>query len=211
MNHRLKALAVAGAIIAAVSSAPVSVAAQSSFDFTIIGGISAPVADLSDGWDVGPNLGAAASFWLNDNFAVRVDGSVDLLSGKDISPNRTVPDLTLYHIGGGLEYSVTDRATSNLNVNLNAGLGLTRMQSDNIGASSLSADFGENYFHLNGGAEVGYRISDQVHLGIQGQAYITLADDADTTFFQDFIPGLGITNFSSAITLPITATIRIML
>jgi Outer membrane protein beta-barrel domain len=210
MNHRLKALAVAGTIAAAMSTVPATAAAQSDFDFNISGGISVPVSDMADGWDVGTNLGISASFWLNDNFAIRLDGSADLLPGVETAPNNSVPDLEMFHIGGGLEYSVTDRTTSNLNINLNAGGGLTRMQSDNIGPSSLSPSFGEQYLHFNGGAEVGYRISDEVHIGVQGQAIFTVTDEDDTGFFREFNPATALTSFSSAVTIPITATIRIM-
>lgn len=213
MKHRLKLLAGAAVIAAAVATVPTATAAQassaaSSFDFTIQSGLSAPVSDLSDGWDTGANLGVAASFWLNDRFAVRLDGSVDLLDGKSTSPNNAVPDLNLFHLGAGLEYSVTDRATSNLRVNLNVGAGITRMQSDHVGPSSLSPTFGENYLHVNGGVEVAYRITDQVHLGVLSQAYITLADEDDTGFFRDFNPSTDLTTFSSAVTIPITVTLR---
>jgi len=218
MIDRLKTLAVAGAVVAAMSIVlPAGASAQSDTDIDVRAGYTVPLGDMADGWDDGGNIGVAASFWLNDNFAVRLDGAVDLLTGAGVGDetgpedtfNDVVPDATLFYLSGGVEFSLTDRAESDLSVLVNAGGGYTRFDSDDVSEATVSPSFGENYFHAKGGAQVGYKIADQVDVGLMLQLYATFADEADTQFFPEFRPAEGLEAFSTALTLPISATIRI--
>jgi len=218
MIDRLKTLAVAGAVVAAMSTVPASAAAQSDLDVSLRGGYTLPMADLADGWDNGINIGAAFSFWLQDNLAIRLDGAVDALtgtgvgtaSGADDSFNDFVPDMNMFYASGGIEFALTDRAESDLAFLVNVGGGMTWMKSDGVGGGGVqSPSFEESYFHAKGGAEVGYMLSEQVDIGLQAQVYATFADEADTGFFADFRPTDGLSAFSTSITLPISATVRI--
>ncbi len=47
------------------------------------------------------------SFPLNNRLSVRIDGDVDLLTGRDASDTGPEgPDINLYHYGAGLEYAL---------------------------------------------------------------------------------------------------------
>ena len=218
MIDRLKTLAVAGAVVAAMSTVPASAAAQSDLDVSLSGGYTLPLGDIADGWDNGINLGAAFSFWLQDNLAIRVDGSLDALKGTGVGEragtdntfNDFVPDVDLYYASGGIEFSLTDRAESDLAFLVNVGGGMTWFKSSGISGGGIqSPSFDESYFHAKGGAEVGYMLADQVDIGLQAQVYATFADEADTGFFSEFRPAEGLSAFSTTITMPISAVIRI--
>ncbi|MGH7540408.1 MAG: hypothetical protein ACRELC_05370, partial [Gemmatimonadota bacterium] len=49
------------------------------WSFEGAGGIALPVGDLGDVADPGPTFGVAVSYFLNPRFALRIEGSLDLL------------------------------------------------------------------------------------------------------------------------------------
>lgn len=202
--------AIFAAAITAIVAVPGTVAAQSDFDFVISGGIAVPLSDMADAWDVGPNFTFIGDYWFKDRLAFRVEVGADLLSGDDI-PGKSggVPDMEIYRFGAGLAYSLTDRASSKLSVLINGGGGLSLFNTDPLGSSSSTEDLTEVYFHINGGAEVGYKVSDRVTLGIQGQFVVAFTDEDDIAFLNAALPGSGPEDFDTALTLPITAVIRI--
>lgn len=198
------------AAITAIVAVPGTVAAQSDFDFVISGGIAAPLSDVADAWEVGVNFTFIGDYWFKDRLAFRVEVGADLLTGEDI-PGKSggLPDLEIYRFGAGLAYSLTDRASSKLNVLINGGGGLSLFDTEALGSSSTTDDLTEVYFHLNGGAEVGYKVSDRITLGLQAQFVVAFTDEDDIAFLNNALPGAGPDEFDTALTLPITAVIRI--
>ena len=124
MISRAKAftmLTVADALVAL----PSATQAQSPWDLTFGSALAVPKGDLNFGWDPGVNFTGAATYWFQDRLGFRVETSVDFLSGLDASTTSgfptALPDLALWHFGGGLEYSVTDRDSDGVSVIVNGG------------------------------------------------------------------------------------------
>lgn len=198
-------------VAAALVALPSATQAQSTWDLTFGSALAVPTSDLADGWDLGVNFTAAGTYWFQDRLGFRLETSVDFLSGDDGNSSASfptaVPDVNLWHFGGGLEYSVTDRDSDGISVIVNGGGGLTYMKSDefSIAGSLVAADtFSETYGHLNGGLSFGYPLSDDLTIAVNGSLYVTFADEVDTN-----IPAFsGVDPFDTAITFPVGITLR---
>lgn len=196
-------LTVAGALVVL----PASTQAQSTWDLTFGTGISNPVSDLNDNWDIGVNVNVGGTYWFQDRLGFRLETALDVLSGDEFDSTLEFPDLNLWHFGGGLEYAVTDRASDALSVIVNGGGGLTWIDGDatTIAAGNLnqSTSFSEVYGHLNGGLSVGWPLSDNLTIAVNGSIYVAFADEADTGTIAP-----GISPFDSAVTFPVGLTLR---
>ncbi len=201
-------LAVASALVVL----PASTQAQSTWDLTFGAGIANPVSDLNDSWGIGANVNVAGTYWFQDRLGFRLETSVDVLSGDNFDSTLDLPDLNLWHFGGGLEYSVTDRASDALSVIVNGGGGLTWMDGDatkiatTTGNLNQSTSFSEVYGHLNGGLSVGWPLSDNITIAVNGSVYVAFADKTDTATIAQ-----GISPFDSAVTFPVGLTLRLHL
>ncbi|MFQ5530924.1 MAG: outer membrane beta-barrel protein [Gemmatimonadota bacterium] len=184
--------------------------AQESVSVEARGGIAIPTSDLSDIADEGPSFGVGVSFPLNDRLAVRVDGDVDILSGKDASgPGSEGPDLNLYHYGAGLEYALVQPGGSRWGLDVNVGAGATTFDSDEFDVMGTPVDFSETYFTANGGLTLGYQVSPSVNVFVGGQAFVMFADEADTAVFAAISPEVDPAGFDTAVTIPVTAGVEI--
>ncbi|RMH20950.1 MAG: hypothetical protein D6701_03105 [Gemmatimonadetes bacterium] len=206
MINRLKTFAVAAAV-GALLIVPSGARAQVDFDLSLAGGTALPVGDLADGWKVGGNISVGGSFWISDNFAVRPEFVLDILSGDKVGQADQMPDLNLWHLGVVGELALTERGADGLSFTINGGGGYTWMDSDKLSGNAGSPDFSEWYWHLKGGAEVGWNAGGGVHVGVNASVIATFADDTDTAFFQTANPAF--VPFSTAVSLPITGFIRI--
>ena len=204
MIERLKTLAV----VAALATVPAQAAAQSDFDLSLEGAITLPMGDLADGWDYSGNIGAKGTFWIQEKLGIDVFGAVDMLKGMDVSPNDAYPDLNLFHAGAGVAFAVTER-TEDFAVVVGVGGGYTQMKSDGLGGSAQAIDFSEGYYHGRAGADFTYALGSNLSVGFGADIVFTMADEDDTRFFPDFRPGGNLSAFSSGMTIPLTAIVKI--
>lgn len=190
---------------AALVALPVDTQAQSTWDLTFATGIANPVSDLSGEWDGGLNLGVAGTYWFQDQLGFRLETNVDILPDNGATFGIPLPNLNLWHFGGGLEYSVTDRASDAPSVIVNGGGGLTLMDSDDFTSfpTFVTTDgLSEVYGHLNGGLSVGWPLSDNITIAVNGSIYVVFADEDDIARIPDVTP------FDSAVTFPVGVTFR---
>lgn len=184
-----------------------SALAQGRWSFDGRGGIAVPVGDLSDVADVGPTFGVGIGYWFNDRVAVRVDGDLDLLSGKDSEGTGPAgPDMNLWHYNAGVEVDLV-RPTSPWDFTLNVAGGLSTLDVDEFDVGGTPTDLSETYFTGNGGVQVGYDVSPNVNVFARGQWYLVFSDEDDTLPLAQII---GETDgFDTLNSLPITVGVRI--
>lgn len=189
-----------------------SAEAQQGVSIEARGGIAIPTSDLSDLADEGPSFGVGISFPLNNRLSVRIDGDVDLLSGKDASGTGPEgPDINLYHYGAGLEYALVQPGASRWGIDINVGAGATTFDADDFDVMGTMVDFSETYFTVNSGLTVGYQVSPSISAFIGGQAFIMFADEDDTAIFSAINSELDPAGFDNVVTIPLTAGIKIAL
>lgn len=194
----------ATAIVAALAFASPALA-QGQWSFDGRGGVAVPVGDLSDVADAGPTFGVGIGYWFSDRVAVRVDGDLDLLSGKDSEgTGPALPDMNLWHYNAGVEVNVVE-PSSPWDFTLNIGGGLSTLDVD--GDEGTPTDLSETYFTGNGGLLVGYDVSPNVNIFARGQWYLVFSDEEDTAPLADLIGETG--GFDTLNSLPITVGVRI--
>ncbi len=185
---------------------PLDAHAQQRFSLEGRGGIAVPASDLADLEDVGANVGVGLAYNLSPRLALRLDASVDLLSGDDSQgPGPAVPDMNVYHYNLGLGYALLNPKTTNWTLDTNVGAGGSTIDLDEFTVSGVPVDFSETYFSLNGGLKLGYNLSPSVNLFIGSQAYLMFTDEQDTALLSVLSPELDPAGFDTAWTFPVTA------
>lgn len=198
------------AALIALAWLPSGATAQSKWAFEAQGGVGIPVSDLADLTDPGVTFGVGVAYWLSSRLAIRVDGDVEILNGKDSSgPGSEGPDINLFHYNGGLQLALTPPDASAWSIRLNAGAGATTFDSDEFSASGSTVDFSETYFTVNGGLAIGYDVSQNVSIFLDGQWYLAFTDEEDTAIFAEINPEIDAMGFDTASSVPLTLGIRI--
>jgi len=218
-HERLAATTVFGALLAATFALPGAARAQQAGKWTVDarGGIAVPASDLSDLENVGGNAAVGVAYWVHPRIALRVDGSVDLLSGKDSSDQGVlvaqVPDMTLWHYVGGLEFRLTPPEATRWDVTVNLEAGATTMDTDDDPIFTTGPgggpDFTQTYFSGNGGLRAGYWVTPRVNVFVSGQAHLIATDEQDTRVFSAFSSDVDPSGFSSGWTFPVQAGVKV--
>lgn len=207
MRYGKYALSLAVAALLAWSAG--DAAAQERWTFDGRGGVGIPTGDLEELTDVGASLGLGIAYWLSPRVAFRVDGDVDNLSGSA----ATDPDFRLWHFNGGFEFRLTEPTRSPWNISVNVGGGGTTIDTDDftlVGPEgAVTGGFTQTYPALNGGLKIGYGISRNVDIFVNGGFNVTFTDDDDTIVFSQINPAVDPDGFSTAVVIPITAGFRI--
>jgi hypothetical protein len=178
--------------------------------FSVQGGASIPAKHLADMSEPGAKVGADLSFWVSDQMALSVDGSLDMLPATDEGPvpATALPDLKLWHYGLGAKLDLVAADANPWSVVLKGGAGATTMDTDELAvAPTPEADFTETYLRVNGGLDIGYQASDNVKIAVGGGSYITFVDEEDMALFATMNPQVD--PFDIAYTFPITAEVQI--
>lgn len=190
--------------------APATAGAQQggSVSFQAQGGVAVPVSDLADVTDPGATFGAGVAYWIGPRVAIRADGDVSLLTGKDSEGTGPEgPDVNLFHYNGGLQLRLTDPELSRFHFLVNLGAGATTFDADEPEGGGQAADFTETYFAANGGLGVGLDLTSAVSLFLDGQWYLVFTDEEETAVFGDFTEdGEG---FDTGSVVPVTLGLRI--
>jgi hypothetical protein len=181
------------------------------------GGIAVPASDLHEIYDIGPSFGVGAAYYPIRWVGIRVDGDVDILSGKDaadVSGGAQAPDIRLWHYNAGLEVTplLASSTPTRWTIVANVGVGATTIDTDDFPASATGladeSSFNETYFSANGGLKVGYDVTPQLNVFVGGQAYLIATDEQDTRSFAQFDSQVDPNGFSTAWTFPIYGGVR---
>lgn len=206
-------------LLAAVIAHPRTASAQQTGSWSVDarGGLAIPAGDLSEFEDLGGNAEIGVAYWVHPRLALRVDGGVDILSGKDASDTGIlvpqVPDMTLFHYVGGVEFRVTPPEGTRWDVTVNVEAGATTIDTDDDPAFTTgpgsNADFTKTYFTGNGGLRIGYQVSPRFAVFAGGQAYLIAADEQETQVFTAFSSDVDPSGFSTAWTFPVQVGARV--
>lgn len=189
------------------------------------GGISLPLGDLGDVADPGPSVGAGWAYFLNPNFALRLDGNLDFWGGRDAGEQSSdaaspSPDILRFSYFGGFEAHLTDPTADGAQFALNLGAGGVTFNSDEFVVENFDATipgpsqgattrgtFSDTYFALQGGARLGINLSEVVALFLSGQAHWMFLDEEDSAPLAAFYAGAD--PFDSGFAIPIQGGLRI--
>lgn len=186
------------------------------YHLDIRGGLAFPADELKDLYDTGATFGLGVHYRLDDRWTFRVDGDIELYARNNLaSPtDRDVPqspELRLWHYNAGLEYRLYSDADDRWSVHVNAGAGATTVDTEEFSTGSSSGtsfagQVDQTYFSLNGGLHIDIPVSDNVSIGLGGQAYFTAFDEEDSA------PLAALSNevepFDVMWTFPISASLR---
>lgn len=190
--------------------------AQGGFALEGQGGVGIPVGALEDLVRPGPTLGLGLAYWFHPQVAIRIDGDAELLRGRDLVGAATPrgPDIDIFHYGAGLQFEFTNPWTSRWEVTVNAGGGGTTLDSEEFlldvdpEGEPLLEDFRATYFHLYGGIGIGVELTRHLHLFLDGQWYLVMADEEETSVLTQASPDLE-EGFDTASSIPLTLGIRL--
>ena len=202
-----------------------------SFDF--YGGVAIPTSDLSDISEAGPTFGVGANYYVSNRVGLRLEGNLDLLGGNDddllvatplVNGDSGGPDITLFHLNGGVEFDLVDRTNRKVNFTLFVLGGAVFVNSDKFslpgGVSStfpnglVVGDWQDAYPELRAGFRLGFQLGDCTpgragvcaDLFINGGANLMFGDEEDT---EPISALFGIEAFDNFYSFPIQVGIRI--
>lgn len=181
------------------------------WSFDARGGVAIPAGDLSEVADAGPTIGAGFAYFLNPRFALRLDGNVDLMKGKD-EGGADAPDLRAWNYTGGVEIHVTEPSERGLSFLFDLGAGGVTFDSDRFagelgtGQQFTNARFRNTYFALKGGARLGVNVSEVANLFLSGGVRLLFASEDGSQLLAAFY---GVEPFSTVFTIPVEGGLRI--
>jgi hypothetical protein len=228
----LRSLLMATVVMVAIPSAAEAQAYSSrlwSFDF--FGGVAIPTSSLSDVSSTGPSFGVGGNYYVSNRVGLRLEGSLDLLGGKDddlaipsplVNGESGAPSLRLYHLNGGLEFDLVDRTGGKVNFTLFALGGMVFVNSDKFRSppspsapdGTVNASWQDAYPELRAGFRLGFQLGDCTpgrarvcgDFFINGGAHLMFGNEDDT----EFIAALyNTSSFSTFYDFPIHIGFRI--
>lgn len=183
------------------------------------GGIGLPVGDLGDAADPGPAFNVGVNFGVAERVSVRLEGGAELYPGavdleEEFQEGINPLSIDLIHLHGGLRYHAVRQADGWF-VDLGAGAGVTNLHiprvDAGVGNTTVILEVSELYLSANGGGTVGYQISEDVSVFLDGQAYLTFGEEEDTEDLVTILNAAGadVSAFSTSVSLPVTAGVRL--
>lgn len=147
-------------------------------------GLAIPMAEMADGWRVGPSFGLGVVGRVSEKVGLRADGDLGLNGGASLANGNRMPDLTQFRFTGGVELHFTDPDLEDWYTVVGAGAGGASVSTDvfPVAGGGLS-DFGETYFTAYGALRVGYRVTPSVAVSLRSRLYLTAMDRQDTQNF----------------------------
>jgi len=178
----LRSLLMATVVMVAIPSAANAQAYSSRiWSFDLFGGVAIPTSSLGDISKAGPSFGVGADYYVGNRVGLRLEGSLDILGGNDDNvigvptPSGAQgldipPDVRLYHLNGGLEFDLVNRANRKVNFTLFALGGVVFVNSQKFslpaGASSkfpnglVLGDWQDAYPEVRAGFRLGFQLGD---------------------------------------------------
>lgn len=174
--------AVVAAIGLAVAGSTQARAQGSGFDAGV--GISVPMAELADTWQVGPSFGLGLAAAVSDQVRLRVDGDMARNAGSTFANGRSAPDLTGFRYTGGVELRFTRERVPDWYTVVGVGAGGVSFSTDRFPLpDDETGDFDASYFTAYGALRVGYRVSSHVGFSLRSRLYLNAMDEADSQVF----------------------------
>ena len=186
------------------SGSALALSAQSSLALAARGGVAIPVGDLDEVGETGGGFGVGLAWRVADRIALRLDGDLEILS-EDLVGSTVMPRTFLWHYHAGLELDVTDPETASWLVRVRGGAGGTTYDTQRFYLDG--DDFFDVYPSVSGGLSLGRRFTDNLEVGVQGQAFITFADKERTMELTDLSPRL-LHPFEEASSFPVGLYLR---
>lgn len=171
------------------------------------GGVGIPLGTLKDLTDIGGTFGGTLAYHFHRNWAIRGDVDYIMLDdGADVDGVLLSPPQKLLYVGGGFEVKFNAPKYQELpfTFDVNLGAGAMNMKVDDTFSTGNPANaFDHTYLAFNGGAKIGYQVTDWLNLFAQGQAYLILVKSGDTVVFP------GDNEFDHAWVIPVTGGARV--
>ncbi len=220
MKDVFRKLVLVVGVVAAFAFLPVRAEAQSPYSpmfWSFEGGVgmAIPMGDIADVAESGPSFSGAASYFLQPQLALRLEGALDMLGTK----GSVDPNLQILHVTGGIEYHLTDPMGSTT-VAVDFGLGASTLNSDAFllrdnpsrGRHTVGLVNG-SYFSGNAGIKAGLNFARHAETGVP---MVTLFAQADlryiaTTEDETRVYGElgGVQGFSSVMEMPFSVGLRV--
>lgn len=176
------------------------------------GGLGIPVGDLGDVVNTGPAIGGGIGFFLGPRTVLRLDVDYQDLNEQDFDlaePFDSGPGIQLLSYTGGLEFLLTEPASTGATVTANIGAGGTSFESDEFPTvDDELTEFSESYFTAVGGLKLGADLVENVTLFASGQYYVIFADEDDTDVFALFRED-DPEGFDTVSSIPLTLGLRV--
>lgn len=189
----------------AIPAAGLAQPAMGKVSVDLRGGVAIPAGNMATITDVGGLAGASAMWNFHPNWAIRADFDyIKLDEGEDSFGVLLSPPQDLMFFGGSFEVNFNGPRYQDMPFTfmLNAGAGIMQMKvDDTFDASHPANGFDQSYLTFQGGAKIGYQITQWINVFVNGTAYFMLIDSADTGVF-------GF-NFDNGWVIPVTAGVRL--
>lgn len=214
----------AALLVGALMWSPDAAKAQSTGTYQVDaqGGIALPLGSTSDVWESSIHTRLELTYWFNESFGVRVDGSRNGMSGKDaadLSGPFNAPDATFWTTTAGFSWRTLDPDETSFVLNLDAGGGIARFSSDDFPADVSQpseapepdfeiTDFGETYPTFTAGVKLGYRFTPQFEGYVGARANYVGSDTQEMENFTAFDPDTPVP-FTPLWTMPLQAGVAV--
>ncbi len=212
----LRSLLMATVVMVAIPSAANAQAYSSRlWSFDLFGGVAIPTSSLSNVSGTGPSFGVGANYYVSNRVGLRLETSLDLLKGDEdglaISipspggPSQSdisgAPNISLYHLNGGLEFDLVDRTNRKVNFTLFALGGVVFVNSQKVDfrvsgelgcdppvGTLCLVDWQDAYPELRAGFRLGFQLGDCApararvcgDFFINGGAHLMFGNEDDT-------------------------------
>lgn len=191
----------AAAVAAALLLAGGRQAQAQDYSVELGAGVSIPMAELEDTWQVGPSFGLGVVREVSDRVSVRADGELAFNAGKEFGATEA-PDLTQFRYTGGVEMRFTEDDVPNWYTVLGVGAGAVSMGTDDFQLPGGDfADFTATYFTAYGAVRVGYRVNPGLAFALRSRLYLTTMSREETDEF-GAVTGGAVDGFEEEWTLP---------
>lgn len=221
IRHTL--LVAAALVVAGLAWSPDAAPAQERARYQIDaqGGLALPVGATSDIWESSINSRLSFTYWFDESFGVRVDGSRDGLTGKDaadLSGPFNAPDATFWQATAGLAWEVLDPDDSFV-LGFDVGGGFANVSSDDFPADVEQpsgapepdfeiTDFSETYPAFTAGVKVGYRFTPRFSAYLGGRGNYIGSDTQEMEDFAAFDPDTPV-SFTPLWTMPVQVGVSV--
>lgn len=150
-------------------------------------GVALPAGTMADLTDVGGIAGGSLAWNFTPNWTLRGDFNyMRLDDGADDLGITLSPPMDLMFFGGSVEVNFNAPRLQDLPLtfSVNVGGGVMNMKVDNSFDPGHPANgFDQWYPTVQGGAQIGYQVSDLINIFVRGDAYLILIESGDTAVF----------------------------
>lgn len=155
---------------------------EPSIDFDADAGMALPLNELKDFADPGFHAELGGSWWLNDRVALRLSAATDQFDAEASPSEENLPDMNFYFVGAGVELDLLEpRRDQDFSIGVGLNVGAATVDTDDFrfDPNLDEADLTFTYPYVNAGIEVGYEVTEMLHLELGTKTYLTMVDGLD--------------------------------